>query len=664
MSYTTSRAWLRTSRTMLYDAYWPPFHPTLAYDPVEAVATAHRMGADTIRFGSIGKWALYPSAVMPQHPQLGGRDLLAETIAQAHAVGIRVVGYVPVAHGLPAEVVAARPGWAFVGEDGRQPPGQLHFAAPAVVPVCPFGPYRDDIIAIIREVVFGHDVDGLYLDGPYYGWIFGGVCHCAACRQGYAADTGRDLPRDGAPDRSHADWVAGRLVGLIEDIRAIASERDLPLVFNGCAAEYLHGSWQQRAITAADGFLLEGTRGGIKGVGRGVFLDRLVWNYTHRHTCFPRLSTRELEEEDERSGRIAVAQGAAPIVSYAGRFLLPGADEVPVRRLFADLAAIAPLMKGAEPMPHVAIVGARDLQPTEGWNREHRDGHDRYLYAMSGLLRDVGVQHVVLPREALGDPCLLEYAVVVLTSFGEVSPAEAAALRAYVQGGGGLLVTGVAPVALADLLGAESMTPTMEVAERLAALRWDQVGAPYDVYLEAADGALFGGRHPLGEVVPSRPWPGTAVLAYAVAGDDGARLLPALFERRLGTGTAAWLPAEIELTWAASDGVYRDLARFVGSAVDRISRRSRPCRLAAPRGVFSNLMRGSAGILLHLVDEQPDRASLSCSIDLTAPPGAKLCDAFDGTPLPAERRGDRLVLVGYTFARRACLRLATTLENS
>lgn len=643
--------WLRRSRTLLLDAYWPPFHPTLAYEPAQAVATTQAMGADTIRFGTIGKWALYPSAVMPNHPALAGRDLLAETIHHAHAAGIRVVGYVPVAHGLPAEVVASRPGWAFIDADGRPPPGQLHFAAPAVVPVCPFGPYRDAILAIVREVVHGHAVDGLYLDGPYYGWIFGGICHCPACAAQYRADTGCTLPIS-TGDPTHADWVAGKLVALIEDIRAIARERDLPLVFNGCVAEYLRGAWQQRAIAAGDGILLESARGGIKGVGRGVHLERIVWNYTHRHTCFPRLSTRELEEEDERSGRIAAAQGAAPIVSYAGRFLLPGAETAPVRRLFADLAAIAPLVTGSEPMAHAAVISARDLQPSEGWNREHHDGHDRHLYAVAGLLRDAGVQQVVLPREALTDPRLSGYAAVVLASVGELAPAEATALRAYVAGGGGLLVLGQAPAAIADLLGAEAATPEPVIAARLAALRWDQVSAPYDIYLQAADDSLPAGRHPLGDVTPLRPSPGTTVLAHAVAGDDGTRLLPALFQR----GRVAWLPSSVELLWAAGEGAHRGLARLVAAALDRIASRPRPCILTTPRGVFSNLMSGPRGTMLHLVDEQPDRESLRCSVAILALTGAVLRDAFTGAMLHSRRDGARLVC-DLVFTRHACVHL-------
>ena len=59
--------------------------------------------ANAIRFGSAGKWAVFPNEFFPPHPQLGERDLLAETIAEAHARDVRVIGYIPVGHIIPED---------------------------------------------------------------------------------------------------------------------------------------------------------------------------------------------------------------------------------------------------------------------------------------------------------------------------------------------------------------------------------------------------------------------------------------------------------------------------------------------------------------------------------------------------------------------------------
>ena len=176
--------WLRRSRTLLYDAYWPPFYPRLDYDPEKGIAIAKKLNANAIRFGTIGKWALFPSKIMPQHPNLGGRDLLGETVKLALKNGIKIIGYIPVAHGLPGVMIRSeRPQWAFLVDDGMTPADQMHFGGPGIVPLCTFGAYRQDILKIVREVVDGYDVSAVYLDGPYQGMMFQGICQCAACKE-------------------------------------------------------------------------------------------------------------------------------------------------------------------------------------------------------------------------------------------------------------------------------------------------------------------------------------------------------------------------------------------------------------------------------------------------------------------------------------------------
>jgi hypothetical protein len=91
---TSKYEWLKRSRTFLYDAYWPPFTSEPKYTPEEGIAVAKRMNANVIRFGSIGKWGMYPSKIFPHHPDLRGRDLLGGTIDLAHRNGIKIIVYI------------------------------------------------------------------------------------------------------------------------------------------------------------------------------------------------------------------------------------------------------------------------------------------------------------------------------------------------------------------------------------------------------------------------------------------------------------------------------------------------------------------------------------------------------------------------------------------
>jgi hypothetical protein len=43
METQTRYEWLRRSRTLLYDAYWPPFYPELGYNAQKGIAVAKRM---------------------------------------------------------------------------------------------------------------------------------------------------------------------------------------------------------------------------------------------------------------------------------------------------------------------------------------------------------------------------------------------------------------------------------------------------------------------------------------------------------------------------------------------------------------------------------------------------------------------------------------------
>jgi hypothetical protein len=216
------------------------------------------------------------------------------------------------------------------------------------------------------------------------------------------------------------------------------------------------------------------------------------------------------------------------------------------------------------------------------------------------------------------------------------------------------------PLSLEHLAPASPTVLDPAIVARLAGLRWDQVGSPYDIYLEPTpDCGLPAGRYPMGDMPALAARDGTTVLAHAVAGDDGARLMPALFMMKHGAGCVAWFPATLELTWAQGAGLYRPLARLVASVIDRLSERPRPYRLEAPRGIFSNLMAGSGGILLHLVDEQPDRDKVRINLEMPTVPGARLSDAITGEVLPTEHTSGAIRLVGHHLSRYACLLLRT-----
>jgi hypothetical protein len=73
--------WLQTARVFLLDAYQPPFAPELEYDAEAVAETMVDMHANILRLGTMGKYATIQGVRFSTHPDQGGRDLLAESIA-------------------------------------------------------------------------------------------------------------------------------------------------------------------------------------------------------------------------------------------------------------------------------------------------------------------------------------------------------------------------------------------------------------------------------------------------------------------------------------------------------------------------------------------------------------------------------------------------------
>ena len=102
-------------------------------------------------------WSYYPSKVGPQHPHLSF-DLLGEQIAAAHEIGVKTPVYLSA--GLDEQMVYVHPEWCLQGKGFHNAefshPGYRHF--------CFNTPYMDYLMEQVREVVTNYDADGIFLD--------------------------------------------------------------------------------------------------------------------------------------------------------------------------------------------------------------------------------------------------------------------------------------------------------------------------------------------------------------------------------------------------------------------------------------------------------------------------------------------------------------------
>src|ERR1035441_6335768 len=97
--------WIQTARVFLIDAYQPPFAPRFEYDAEALARTMVQMHANTVRISTMGKYATIQGVRFSTHPDQGGRDVLAETIAACKPRGIRTVAYISTGHKLAWSMV-------------------------------------------------------------------------------------------------------------------------------------------------------------------------------------------------------------------------------------------------------------------------------------------------------------------------------------------------------------------------------------------------------------------------------------------------------------------------------------------------------------------------------------------------------------------------------
>jgi len=139
--------------------------------------------------------ALFNSDKFEKFPALGDFDMLREYLPHARRYGIRLVPYVNL-HWYSYDWAAQRPGWEQVLQDGT-PYGRKRPLYGGGTTMCVNSQWRDWSFELIREVM-RTGVDGCFLDGPV---VYPGACYCPTCRGLFARQTGQDrMP-------AWADWT-------------------------------------------------------------------------------------------------------------------------------------------------------------------------------------------------------------------------------------------------------------------------------------------------------------------------------------------------------------------------------------------------------------------------------------------------------------------------
>jgi len=389
-----------------------------------------------------GILAHYPTGLdfQTRNPHLAerpGGDLVGDALAAARRRGVRLLARMDFSKVAPA-IADEHPEWLYVSPSGERQEFE------GLVSVCPrAGYYQERIFDVLDEVLDRYEVDGFFFnwfgfnERDYAGREHG-VCHCAACRQGFEEHTGlRRLP-DRAGDEGYREWrgyAAATIDALTARVRAhIAARRPDAALILGVAADVLF----HEANNAIGRELWQyGTGEAVSALrsarpGKPVMVNAVAfWDMPYRLA----------DEQPEMLGQYlaqAISRGANPStyimgptggIAYGG---LPAAAAVTRfhrdhRREYTGLA----------PAAEVGLVRPDPLDDDGRYGTgtaEHR-----------GLLTGLVERHVpfdVVPAGALAGLTADRFRVLVLPDLPSLPVGAAEALERFVDAGGSVVTTG------------------------------------------------------------------------------------------------------------------------------------------------------------------------------------------------------------------------------
>jgi len=179
-------------------------------DVDKALDVIEAYGADTWLINVGGILSFYPTDLSFQTrvPVLADRasgDLIGDAVAAATSRGIRVLARCDFSK-VSSAIAAEHPDWLFVSPEGK--PQVFN----ALYSTCPSGQYyQERSLEVVDEILDRYEVAGFFFNWfkfpeADYARVYHGVCHCEACKVGFANHSGgAELP-DGPKHPNYSLW--------------------------------------------------------------------------------------------------------------------------------------------------------------------------------------------------------------------------------------------------------------------------------------------------------------------------------------------------------------------------------------------------------------------------------------------------------------------------
>jgi hypothetical protein len=146
----------------------------------------------------LGYLTTFDTPKFEKYPPLGDFDLIREYLPHARKYGIHVLAYLNM-HWFAYDFADAHPGWEQLMADGTAY-GRANPLYGGGTTFCVNGGWRDWARDMAGEAM-KTGIDGVFLDGPV---VFPGCCYCPACREKFQERFGAEIPP--AEDWSDERW--------------------------------------------------------------------------------------------------------------------------------------------------------------------------------------------------------------------------------------------------------------------------------------------------------------------------------------------------------------------------------------------------------------------------------------------------------------------------
>ena len=568
--------------------------------------------------GGFSAW--YPTKLSCQtiNPHLEG-DFLGDFLKAAKAENFRVLVRMDISKGR-AGTELENPDWFVRKADGSI---STVWALPQMCATGDF--WQREVFSILGEIMENYPS----ADGFFFNYLHVPRCHCARCQATVREATGAPVPAAGTRDPAYEEWRADFLVNYMSRVRAFIHER------NPAAAlvpyHHVHDGWDVRRMAEISDII--GSQ-----VSNPVMPNPIdpqpIWNLWAAEEA---LLARSLKPESSplliqtTSAVFASRQAAMPAPRMINNLIQAAAhggstapavngllDQedarfVPATAFVGDyLASRADWYRDLTSIARVAVVRS---EPSRLWGSDggrmdgaaDQSGHIAEYRGLCELLSDLRHPYDLILSPGFSLEELQRYELVVLPGVTCLSDDEAAAIDAYVEGGGRILVTG--EFGSSDGHGNRRDRPATCALPALPGEGRSAVGA----YFALADAGLKAALQeapriaaagtfwaPFGEAEGDLriigPFVNNAPEFTTVEGDG---VEPGLIKRAFGAGHATWLPWQIgALYHRFMMPDYRAVAAYL--IIQEIGQP--PVETTAPLAVETILYRHPDGMVLHFLN--------------------------------------------------------------